>query len=132
MATKKKAPAKKSAKARKPAAKAAKKTTAKKSAGPAVKKKAAAPAKPAAKKASRKPAKKKTPQLRSSPPGIVTFVVQVGNGTLTVEYDGSSGQALDMVLFVKDDAQKSLADEFIQRMAMREIVVGTARAYPSP
>ena len=130
----------KNAAAAKATKKAAKKTAAKKTAA----KKAPAkkvPAKKATKKpavATKAPAKKvaakpprKSPPARGAP-GPVTFTVQVGEGSLTMAYDGSAAQDYEMVLFVRDEEQARRAQECIDAMSLRKLVVAIAKTYTRP
>ena len=125
------------------AAKAAKKTAAKKSAA----KKSAAkktPAKTAAKKAKKPAAAAKAPakKVPAKPPrkppaprsgtGPVTFTVRVGAGSLTMEYEGGAAQDYEMVLFVRDEEQARRAQECIDAMSLRKLVIAIAKTYTSP
>lgn len=106
-------------------------------------------AKKAAKKATKVPAKKvaakpatkpppnpakpprKPPPPRSGP-GPVTFTVRVGQASLTMEYDGGVAQDYEMVLFVKDEKQAQRAQECIDELGLRKLVVAIAKAYVEP
>ena len=110
------------------AAKAAKKTAAKKSAAQKT------PEKTAAKKATKKPAAKppRKPPAPRSGPGPVTFTVRVGAGSLTMEYEGGSAQDYEMVLFVKNEDEARRAQDCIDAMALRKVVVAIAKTYIKP
>jgi hypothetical protein len=128
----KKAAAKTSVQARRPAAKAPAKKTVK-----AVAKKAATATKRAAKGV--RPAEKKggdkAPPGRggrastSRSGGPVEFIVQVGEGSLTMEYDGTT-QCYDIVLFVKNSDQERQARDFVESLGLRDIAI--AKAYVKP
>ena len=124
--------------AKAPAKKKALKGQSGKSASPAAAKKAVKPpakkaAKTAAKAAAKKPpGKPGKPAPRRTRSGAVTFIVQVSDAYLTMEYDGSPSQAYEMVLFVKDEEQARSATEFVRSLGLREIVIGTAKAYSKP
>jgi hypothetical protein len=118
----KKAPAKKAAEA---TTKAAAKTPAKKVAAKPAKKPSSTPRKP--------PPPKKPPAPRSGGEGgSVTFTVRVSPGSLTLEYDGSAPQDFEMLLFVKDEAQARRAQDCIDAMGLRKLVVALGKAYGSP
>jgi hypothetical protein len=120
------------AKATKKAAKktAAKKVPAKKTAAKKATRKPAAAAKPPAKKVGAKPPRK-APPTRGGP-GPVTFTVEVGQGSLTMAYDGSEAQDYEMVLFVRDEEQARRAQECIDAMSLRKLVVAIAKTYTRP
>lgn len=124
----KKAPAKKAAK--KVAAKPAKKATT--AAKAPVKKAIAKPPKKPAPKPPKAPPPKKPPAARSGEGGSVTFTVRVSATSLTLEYEGGEPQDFNMLLFVKDEEQARRAQDCIDAMGLRKLVVGVAKAYGNP
>ena len=114
-----------------PAKKAATKKAASKKA--ATKKVAAKAAKKPAPKPPKKPPPKKPPAPRTGEGGgLVTFTVRVGPSSLTMEYDGGVPQDYEMVLFVKDEEQVQRAQDCIDRMGLRKLVIGIAKTYVDP
>jgi len=95
----------------------------------ATKKPAVATKAPAKKVAAKPP--RKYPPARGAP-GPVTFTVQVGEGSLTMAYDGSAAQDYEMVLFVRDEEQARRAQECIDAMSLRKLVVAIAKTYTRP
>jgi hypothetical protein len=120
MATK--APAKKAAKKATKKPGAAGKTPTKKVVAKPAKKPPAKPPKPP----------KKPPAPRGGKGGSVTYTVRVSPGSLTLEYDGSAPQDFEMLLFVKDEKQARRAQECIDAMGLRMLVVAFGKAYGFP
>ena len=109
----------------------AKKAATKKAA--ATKKVAAKAAKKPAPKPPKKPPPKKPPAPRNGEGGgPVTFTVRVGQSSLTMEYEGGVPQDYEMVLFVKNEEQAQRAQDCIDRMGLRKLVIGIAKTYVDP